>query len=88
MRGFFNIYGFIIIAVIMIPNIVFAIKNKNGFSAMSVKLIGVNQQQSHIAAATLRPEMQFAASGVERLKAVWSGFGAEQAPAVSSVAAN
>lgn len=31
MRGFFNIYGFIIIAVIMIPNIVFAIKNKNGF---------------------------------------------------------
>ena len=55
---------------------------------MSVNLIGVNQQQSHIAAATLRPEMQFAASGVERLKAVWSGFGAEQAPAVSSVAAN
>lgn len=64
------------------------IKNKNGFSAMSVKLIGVNQQQSHIAAAALRPEMQFAVSGVERLKAVWSGFGAEQAPAVSSVAAN
>lgn len=31
MRGFFNIYGFIIIAVIMILNIVFAIKNKNGF---------------------------------------------------------
>lgn len=28
MRGFFNIYGFIIIAVIMIPNIVFAIKIK------------------------------------------------------------
>lgn len=29
--GWFNIYGLIIIAVIMIPNIVFAIKNKNGF---------------------------------------------------------
>lgn len=29
--GWFNIYGLIIIAVIMIPNIVFAIKIQNGF---------------------------------------------------------
>jgi len=60
------------------------VKSQSGFTAMAVEVVGVNQQQSHIAAATLRPEMQFAVSGVERLKAVWSGFGAEQAPAVSS----
>lgn len=29
--GWFNIYGLIIIALIMIPNIVFAIKIQNGF---------------------------------------------------------
>lgn len=30
--GWFNFYGLIIIAIIMIPNIVFAIKNKDGFT--------------------------------------------------------
>ena len=29
--NFFNKYGFIFICIIMIPNIIFAIKNKNGF---------------------------------------------------------
>lgn len=29
--GWFNYYGLIMIVIIMIPNILFAIKNKNGF---------------------------------------------------------
>ena len=30
--GWFNYYGLIIIAIIMIPNIIFAVKNKGGFA--------------------------------------------------------
>ena len=30
--GFFNIYGFIIVGVFMIPNIIYMIKNKDGFN--------------------------------------------------------
>ena len=60
------------------------IKNQNGFVAMPVELVGANQQQSHVIGNTLKPGTQVAVSGVERLKAVWSGFGAEQAPPASS----
>jgi len=60
------------------------IKNQNGFVAMPVELVGANQQQSHVIGNTLKPGIQVAVRGVERLKAVWSGFGAEQAPPASS----
>ena len=60
------------------------IKNQNGFFAMPVELVGANQQQSHVIGNTLKPGIQVAVNGVERLKAVWSGFGAEQAPPASS----
>ena len=60
------------------------IKNQNGFVAMPVELVGANQQQSHVIGNTLKPGTQVAVSGVERLKAVWSGFGAEQVPPASS----
>lgn len=55
------------------------VKNQKGFWAVPVDVVMVNQQHSHITAAALKPEMNIAVSGVERLKAVWSGFGAEQA---------
>lgn len=60
------------------------IKNQNGFVAMPVELVGANQQQSHVIGNTLKPGIQVAVRGIERLKAVWSGFGAEQAPPASS----
>ncbi|RXS91720.1 efflux RND transporter periplasmic adaptor subunit [Acinetobacter junii] len=60
------------------------IKNQYGFVAMPVELVGANQQQSHVIGNTLKPGIQVAVRGVERLKAVWSGFGAEQAPPASS----
>lgn len=60
------------------------VKNKNGFAAVSVDLVGENQQQSYIASTGLKLGMSIAVSGVERLKAVWSGFGAEQAPTANS----
>ncbi|MFW2036798.1 efflux RND transporter periplasmic adaptor subunit [Acinetobacter junii] len=65
------------------------IKNQNGFVAMPVEIVGANQQQSHVIGNALKPGLQVAVSGVERLKAVWSGFGAEQAtPASSSTVVN
>jgi multidrug resistance efflux pump len=60
------------------------IKNQNGFVATPVELVGANQQQSHVIGNALKPGIQVAVRGVERLKAVWSGFGAEQAPPASS----
>ena len=60
------------------------IKNQNGFVAMPVELVGANQQQSHVIGNALKPGIQVAVRGVERLKAIWSGFGAEQAPTASS----
>lgn len=60
------------------------IKNQYGFVATPVELVGANQQQSHVIGNTLKPGIQVAVRGVERLKAVWSGFGAEQAPPASS----
>lgn len=60
------------------------VKNKNGFAAVSVDLVGENQQQSYIASTGLKLVMSIAVSGVEHLKAVWSGFGAEQAPTANS----
>lgn len=43
--GWFNIYGLIIIAIIMVPNIVFAIKNKEGFqNGWNNKLIETVEQ--------------------------------------------
>ena len=57
--------------------------------ATPVELVGANQQQSHVIGNALKPGIQVAVRGVERLKAVWSGFGAEQAPpARSSTAVN
>ncbi|ENU26774.1 efflux RND transporter periplasmic adaptor subunit [Acinetobacter modestus] len=63
------------------------VKNQNGFVAIPVELVGANQQQSHVIGNTLKSGIQVAVRGVERLKAVWSGFGAEQAPSASSSAA-
>lgn len=60
------------------------IKNQNGFVATPVELVGANQQQSHVIGNALEPGIQVAVRGVERLKAIWSGFGAEQAPPASS----
>jgi multidrug efflux pump subunit AcrA (membrane-fusion protein) len=56
------------------------VKNQKGFEAVTVEILSADQQQSYITAEKLNPKMQLAISGVERLKAVWSGFGAEQAP--------
>src|SRR5690606_2979887 len=56
------------------------VKNQKGFEAVTVEVLSADQQQSYITAEKLKPKMQLAISGVERLKAVWSGFGAEQAP--------
>lgn len=64
-------------------NIVF-VHNQNGFAAIPVEVVGNNQQHSYITAAALKPGMNIAISGVERLKAVWSGFGAEQAPTAAA----
>jgi len=64
-------------------NIVF-VHNQNGFAAIPVEVVGNNQQYSYITAAALKPGMNIAISGVERLKAVWSGFGAEQAPTAAA----
>ncbi|ENW99656.1 MAG: efflux RND transporter periplasmic adaptor subunit [Acinetobacter sp.] len=60
------------------------VKNQNGFIAMPVELVGTNQQQTYVIGNTLNAGAQVAVSGVERLKAVWSGFGAEQAPSAST----
>ncbi len=60
------------------------VKNQNGYAAVPVDVVGENQQHSYIASTGLKPGMGIAVSGVERLKAVWSGFGTEQAPAVNS----
>ncbi len=56
------------------------VKNQRGFVAVIVDVVGENQQQSYIKSSALKPEMQIATQGVERLKAVWLGFGAEQVP--------
>ncbi|MDQ8954013.1 efflux RND transporter periplasmic adaptor subunit [Acinetobacter rudis] len=64
-------------------NIVF-VHNQNGFAAIPVEVVGNNQQHSYITATALKPGMNIAISGVERLKAVWSGFGAEQAPTAAA----
>lgn len=56
------------------------VRNSNGFVAVPVQRVATNDSQSYIVAKALKAEMQLAASGVERLKAVWSGFGAEQVP--------
>lgn len=60
------------------------VKNQTGFAAVLVDVVGATQEQSYIASTGLKPGMSIAVSGVERLKAVWSGFGAEQAPAANS----
>lgn len=60
------------------------VQNKNGFAVVPVDVVNENQQQSYIASTGLKLGMSIAVSGVERLKAVWSGFGAEQAPTTNS----
>ncbi|WOE31515.1 MULTISPECIES: efflux RND transporter periplasmic adaptor subunit [unclassified Acinetobacter] len=57
------------------------VRNQNGFMVIPVNVVGENQQQRYIRSTSLKPEMQIATHGVERLKAVWLGFGAEQVPA-------
>ena len=64
-------------------NIVF-VHNQNGFAAIPVEVVGNNQQHSYITATALKPGINIVISGVERLKAVWSGFGAEQAPTAAA----
>lgn len=60
------------------------VKNQQGFAAVPVDVMGSNQQHSYITSTALQPGLEIAVSGVERLKAVWSGFGAEQAPAATA----
>lgn len=55
------------------------IKRAHGFEAVAVEVISANAQTTQISGTTLKTGQIIAVTGVERLKAILSGFGADQA---------
>ena len=63
------------------------VKAKTGFEAQEVEVVVSNTQTTHIRGAGLAAGQVIAVTGVDRLKAVLAGFGAEQADAVHNTPA-
>lgn len=55
-----------------------------GFTAVPVDVVSSTAQITYITGSTLKTGLEVAVTGVERLKAILSGFGAEQAPTNNS----
>lgn len=56
------------------------IRQSSGFSAVPVNITNSGKAVSQITSPSLNASQQIAVTGIDRLKAVWIGFGADQAP--------